>query len=149
MAILLICLIGHAGLALLIPSPWLVPNLTLVGLVHAVGRAPQRWLVCSGLAGGFTVAWAIRFPGLLFAGVLALGWVVHELARRWDLSDARVQSLVVGSASLLASCGALWLDALWSLPLLGLACTHVAITGAAVPFVRGVAALRARWRGIT
>lgn len=122
------CLLTHLFLASLVTSPWWVPDLTLVGLVVTVARAPHRWAVLSGLAGLFMAVWAIRFAQQIFLGYLVTGWAVHALCRQWDLTDRRVQWLVVGIASLAMTFGALWLDGLWSPALMGLAMTRVALT---------------------
>jgi hypothetical protein len=135
MLILAGCLVAHALIALVVPSSWWVPDLTLVGLVLTVGKAPSQWCLLSGMAGLFTVAWAVRSSGPILVGYLLLGWIVHVLARHWDATDLRVQCLMSGIASLVMTFGALWLSGLWSLPLLGLASAHVAMTGLSVPLV--------------
>ena len=62
--------------------------------------------------------------------------MVQLLGRQWDATDLRVQVSMVGLAGALLSLGALWLDELSSLPLLGLSMAHVAVTVLAVPCVR-------------
>lgn len=133
---LLGCLVIHTLLAAIVPSPWWVPNLTLAGLVLAIGRSPRRWLTLSGVAGLWTAVWAVRLPGVLFLGYLGCGWLAQRVARRWDMTEVRVQSGLVGMASLLMTVGTLWLDGLWSFPLLGLAGAHVVVTCAAAPLLR-------------
>ena len=136
MSWLAVCLIAHALLTSTFSSSWWVPDLTLVGLVLAVARTPSRWFLLSVVAGVFTMAWAIRFPNQVFLFYVALGWVVQLLGRQWDATDLRVQVGMVGLAGALLSLGALWLDELSSLPLLGLSMAHVATTVLAVPCVR-------------
>jgi hypothetical protein len=136
MGLLVGCLIAHALLADMIPWPWWVPNLTVLGLVLAIGKAPGRWLGLSGLAGGWTVVWAVRVPGLLLIGYLVMGWIVQGLARRWDTTEVRSQYGLVGMASFLMTVWVLWLDNLWSFPLFGLAGAHIAVTCAALPLLR-------------
>ena len=144
MWLLLSTLAAHALIARAVPSPWWVPDLTLVGLILAVARAPSRWLLLSAVAGLFTMAWAVRFPKQMFLSYVALGWVVQMLGRAWDATDLRVQLGMVGLASALLSLGGLWLDELWSFPLLGLSMVRVAMTVLAVPCVRHLAERRVR-----
>ncbi len=139
MALLLGCLLVHAVMVQLIPWPWWVPDLTLVGLVLAVVRSPRRWLVLSGIAGLWTVLWAVRFHVPLLVGYLAVGWTAQALGRRWDAADAKVQLVLLGWAAAFMTFGSLWLHDLWSLPLAGLASAHVAMTCAALPLVRRIA----------
>ena len=138
MVALLACLTAHLLLAGVVASPWWVPDLTLVGLILAVAKAKRRWIALSSLAGLVMMTWAVRFPAPILITFLALGWAVRGLSAQWDLADIRVQCLVVAVASSLLTFGALWLEDLWSLPLLGLAAAHVAMTVAAVPCVRHV-----------
>ena len=58
------------------------------------------------------------------------------LATAWDAADARIQYLVMGLASGLMTLGAVWLEACWSLPILGLATVHVILTCLAFVIVR-------------
>ncbi|MBI2104240.1 MAG: hypothetical protein HYT90_01490 [Candidatus Omnitrophica bacterium] len=139
MALLLVCLIVHAVMAQVIPWPWWVPDLTLLGLVVAVARSPGRWLLLSGIAGLWTVLWAVRFQAPLLAGYLAVGAAVQVLGRRWDAADAKVQAILLGGAAACLTFGSLWLHNLWSVPLVGLAVIHVGMTCAALPLVRRLA----------
>ena len=132
------CLLAHALLARLAPSPWWVPNLTLVGLIVGLAREPRHWVALSGAAGLFTMMWAVRFPQPILLGYLLIGGGVRTLAQHWDLSDARVQALLIGLASAAMTASSLWLDHLWSLALVGLAGIHVAVTLLAAPVARRV-----------
>ena len=136
MAILVACLITHALLAALIPSPWWVPDLTLGGLVLAILRRPHHWLGLAVAAGLFAVVWAVRFPRPVFVSYLVLGWTVQALAGYWDATDRWIQWVIASCASAVMTLGFLWLDDLWSLRLLGLAAVHVAITSLAVALVQ-------------
>ena len=139
MLILACCLAAHVFSAGVIASPWWVPNFTLVGLIVTVTRRPGQWMWLSGAAGLLTIVWAARFPQQILVGYLGLGCLVQWLARQWDVGDWRVQCALVGIAALLMSLGALWLEDLWSLCLLGLAAAQVMMTVIAVPFVRRLA----------
>jgi len=142
MGLLITCLLLHTVMVQLIPWPWWVPDLTLVGLVLAVGRSPRQWLIYSAIAGLWTVLWAVRFHAPLLAGYLAVGWTVQALGRRWDAADPKVQMGLVGWAAALITVGSLWLHDLWSVPVVGLAGAHVAMTCAALPPVRRLAGRR-------
>ena len=137
MTILLVCVAAHALAAQLLPSPWWVPDLTLIGVVLSVGRAPERWLVLSGLAGFCTMLWAVRFPIQTAMGAVALGAGMRLLTQRWDVTDRRVASLVVGVASAASTLGTLWMEQVsWSTALLGLAGARVAVTSLSLPLMQ-------------
>ena len=139
MGVLLSCLAAHAAMAGLLPSPWWVPDLTLAGLILAISRTPHRWMLLSGMAGLLTVVWVVRFPHVVLVGSLGLGWIVRTLARQWDVTDLRLQCLIVAVASLLTTFGWLWLEGLWSLPLVAFAVVRVLMTSVSVPIIRRVA----------
>ena len=136
MLLLVSCLLVHAVLAALLPSPWWVPDVTLAGLIVAIGRSPHRWIGLSGVAGLLTVVWAVRFPQLILVGSLILGWIVQALAKQWDVTDFRLQCVMVAIASCLTTFGWLWLEGLWSIRLIGAALAHVLVTSLSVPLIR-------------
>ena len=133
------CAVAHLALAMISPSPWWVPDLTLVGLILSVGRAPARWLAFSVLAGLITAVWAVRFPGQLVAGYLLIGWVSQLLSRHWNAADLRIECLHAAAGSLFLMVGMLWLEDLWLLRLLLLTVLRAAVTCGAVPLVHRVA----------
>ena len=128
MSILIVCLLLHGLAAYLIPSPWWVPNLTLVGWLLALGRGPRHWLLFAVVVGLVAMSWAVRSAAAVGVSCLVCGWVAQRLARRWDMTDWRVHSLAVLIASAAMTAGLLWRDALWSSAILGLAGAHVALT---------------------
>ena len=130
------CLVGHVVVDGLIPSPWWVPDLTGVGLVIAVARAPRSWLAFSVLAGLLVSPWAVRFAGPLFIAYLGVGRTLRFLADQWDTTDLRVECLIVSAVALALTGGLVWLDDLWSPPILGLTVIHVAVTCLALVIVR-------------
>ena len=136
MRLLAACWLTHVLLAQVMPSPWWVPDVTLVGLVLSVTRSPSRWLLLSWLAGCSTLLWAVRYPAPLMAGAVAVGGSVRLLTAAWDAADARIQYLVMGLASGLTTLGAVWLEGCWSLSLLGLAAMHVLLTCLAFVILR-------------
>ena len=133
---LVISLMAHVVVAGVVPSPWWTPNLTLVGAILAITHAPTRWFTFSGLAGLWMMVWAIRFPAPVLMSYLLLGWIAQLLARHWDTTDLRVQCVMVGVGSLLTTLELLWLDDLWSLPLLGWVSVQVMVTALALPCTR-------------
>ena len=133
------CMIAHAALAMMSPSPWWVPDLTLVGLVLSVARFPSRWLALSGTAGLLTMAWAVRSFSPMFAGYLLIGWATRLAGCRWDVTDLRIESWLAGGGSLLLTLGAFWLDDQWSLVLLFLMVIRTALTCGAVALVHHLA----------
>ena len=66
---------------------------------------------------------------------LLVGWAVRLLARHWDVADLRVQCLTTAAGCLLTTAGAVWLDDLWSWPLMGWICVRVAATALVVPLL--------------
>ena len=138
MRILLGCVLMHLLVASLVGSPWWVPNLTMVGLVFAVATVPSQWLVLSGVAAVVTTLLTVRMTGLLVSGYLLLGWGLQVLATLWDLTDLRVQCLVVGTASLLIAGGALLVEGPWTPAIVGALCGYLAITCVTIPLLRWV-----------
>ena len=136
MVLVIGCWLAQQILVGLVPSPWWVPDLTLVGALHSVIRSPARWLSYSMTGGLLVMAWAVRIPVALCLTYLTMGWVVCLLCRRWDVTDLRVQVLLIGAASLLLSTEALWLEGLWSLPRSALAVGHAALGSLSALFIR-------------
>ena len=136
MRLLLGCLLAHALLADLAAWPWWVPNLTVVGLVLAVVRRPERWVACSALAGLFATLCAVRVPGPIFVSYVVLGWTVRVIGTQWDTNEPRVRFLLVAAACLVTTLYAVWLDGLWSLAILGWIVVHTVVTTLLVPVIQ-------------
>lgn len=134
------CLAAHVIAAGVLASPWMVPDLTLIGLVLVVMRAPHRWLLPSVAAGLSTVAWAIRSSSPIFVGYVLIGWLTRRIVTQWDVADLRVQWLLVGIAGAALTFGLIWLDDLWSWPIVGLGLMRTACTMLSVPLVRALMA---------
>ena len=132
------CLAVHALLARLIPSPWWVLDLTLVGLVMAVSRQPGRWLLICAAAGLFASVWAVRIAWPIVAGALVCGGLVRLAAGRWDLADPRVQGGTVVVLSALTTLGLVWLERLWSWPIAALTVARIAMTGLSLRLLQGL-----------
>lgn len=133
-----VCLIAHELFARLIPSPWWVPDVTLVGVVLMTGSARRDWIVLVAVAGLVSSLWAIRVSGLIVMEYLLLGGILQLVARYWDVTDLRMQCVVSGMASAAMTGSLLWVDRLHSIPLLALASVHVAMTCLVVPVVRSL-----------
>ena len=131
-----LCCMAHAGAMFAVAEPWWAPNLTMVGLVLAVARAPERWFACSVGAALTTMVWAIRFPVAVAGLYLAAGWLVRWTAAQWDVSDARVQGTLVAAASGVMAFSSLWLHGLSSFSVAASALAHVLLTYAAFCAVR-------------
>lgn len=138
--VLLGCSAAHLALAAASPSPWWVPDLTLVGLVLSTGRSPARWLPLSIFAGLVTMVWAVRFPAQLFTTYLLVGWASQIVVRHWDATDVRIECLHVAVGSLVLMVGMVWLDDLWSPRLLVLTGVRAAVTCGVVPLVHQMVA---------
>ena len=130
-------LLAHALAVQLIPWPWLVPNLTLAGLVAGVAEVPAAWLAVSGLAGALSMVWAGAGGAAIALSYLAAGALVRLAAAHWDTGDARVQTALTGLTACLVT-GA-WLAGgpprPW--PVLAWAVVHIGLTTAAGWMVAG------------
>jgi hypothetical protein len=133
-------LTAHVIVAGLLTSPWWVPDLTLIGLVLVIIRAPHRWVIFSIVAGLSTAAWAIRSSSPVLLSYLLIGWMTQRIAKQWNAMDLHVQWLFVGVASAALTFGLIWLDNLWSWPVVGLGVMHTAFTVLLVPVVRSLMA---------
>ncbi len=141
-----VCILAHAVLAVSLPSPWLVPNLTLVGMAQAITTRPSRWFMVSVLAALSVMGWAIRFAAPIFAGYWLVGAAMRVIIGQWETADVRLQCVLAGVACACVTFGALWLDGLWSWRILGGALVHVAATGCAPLAVHRLLGRRSRVR---
>ena len=131
-----LCCAAHAGAMFAVSESWWAPNLTMVGLVLAVARAPARWHVCALIAALTAMIWAIRFPAAMAGLYIAAGWCVQWTAGEWDVSDPLVQGTLVAASSAAVALSSLWLHGLWSVSLAAGAAAHVLLTYAAFCVVR-------------
>ena len=136
MVILFGCVLTHVVMAGLAPSPWWVPDLTLIGLILGIVMRPQRWLPLSLIAGLFMSSLAVRFPEAIFASYVVVGVTLRVLATEWQVQDVRVETVATGTAAAFVTLLGLWLDRSWSLAVLGMAGGRVALTCAAMLVVR-------------
>ena len=132
MSLLLGCALAHLAAARFLASPWWVPDLTLVGLVLAVWYRPERWLLYAVTAGLLMLIWAVRFPVPVFLAYAGCGTLVRLAVGQLTVMDDRFQVLVTTILEAGLTGIFLWLEALWSLPLVGFALGRVALTGLSV-----------------
>lgn len=136
LVLLALCCAAHAGAMFAVTESWWAPNLTMVGLILAVARAPGRWLLCSIAAALSVMIWAVRFPAVVAGTYVATGWSVRWVATQWDMSDPLVQGALVAAVSAVMAFSSLWLHGLWSVSLAANAFAHVLLTSAAFCTVR-------------
>ena len=134
---LLMCMPLHLLLAILMPSPWWVPDLTMAGLVFAIVDTPRQWLIGSIFAAAFTMVWAVRDILPLFAGWLILGGAIRWAIGQWDIEEPHLQAACIVFASLAMSSTALWLADLWSLEGVGWLLVRAVMTLMAVLLLQG------------
>jgi hypothetical protein len=147
LVLLALCCAAHAGAMFAVTESWWAPNLTVVGLILAVVRAPGRWLACSIAAALTVMIWTVRFPAVVAGTYVATGWFVRWVATQWDVSDPLVQRVLVAAVSAVMAVSSLWLHGLWSVSLAASALAHVVLTYAAFCTVRWLLPLRAEVGG--
>ena len=128
MQLLIGCWIVQLVLAQAMPSPWWVPDLIVAGLIVAVIRQPSRWMTLSVMASLCQALWALRAPGQLMGSYLAVGGVTAVVHTRWDLTDRRLQLLLVMAASVMMTGVGFWLDEVWSAPIIAAALLRLGLT---------------------
>ena len=136
MGIVISCHLLHLIGAGISPSPWWVPNATLIGLVIAVTAKPRRWLENSLLAGLLMTVWAIRTGWLFLPEYLLIGWIVRLTTIEWDVMDLRVQGSLLSAMACVLTLLHIWFENQWSSASVGLGLLHVASTLICLPLLR-------------
>ena len=126
---------AQAVLASFAPSPWWVPDLTLLALLVAVADAPPRWLLYGALAGWLSGVWMAQDAWVVVAAHIVLAAVIRIGTQMWDLTDRRIQRLCVGTLSLALWSSLAWLQDAWSLPMAGGLLLRSGLTVLALPLV--------------
>ena len=144
-----LCVLAHVVLAVSLPSPWLVPDLTLAGMVQAITVRPSRWFIVSVLAALAAMGWAIRFAVPVFAGYWLAGAAVRAVIGQWETPDVRLQCALTGAACACVTFGAVWLDGLWSWRIVAGALVHIAGTSCAPLVIQGLLGCRYRVKRAT
>jgi len=129
------CLLAQWIAALLAPSAWWTPDLLLIGMILAIRARPSRWMAYALAAALSQLAWAVRPWPLLLSHLVVAGFVSLAFTR-WDPNDRRLQLMVVGIAGAVPLGVMLWVEALWSLPLLGCAAWRLSLTVMCFPLLR-------------
>ncbi len=88
--------VSHLLVGRWVNSPWLMPDLTLVGMMLAMGRFPEQAWRIAGLSGWFAMIGSVRQPGLVGFAYAGAGGLARWIATRWDVSRPAVQLLAVG-----------------------------------------------------
>ena len=142
MSLLLGCWLLQAAISSLVPQPWLVPDLTAVGLVGSIGARPSRWIVLSLVAGSLALPWAIRDGPLVLGQYVCAGALVRLLASYLNTADAWVQAGLVAALCTGLRVTELWADQAASWPLAGWTAVHVLLTAASMAVLRRVGPAR-------
>ncbi len=117
-------------------SPWWVPDLTLVAVALICSGKARRWWLAAGIAGALTMCWVPQFPLAVLFWYGAFAVSIRWVAGVWDVSDTRIQLLIVGAGACSWMGMLLWCSGGSVMPLLGFAIAHVTITLLALPFLR-------------
>ncbi|MBI2174327.1 MAG: hypothetical protein HYU33_03945 [Candidatus Omnitrophica bacterium] len=129
LAVLALCCLLHVILASIISSPWLVPDMTLAGLILVCGAFPDRWMIFATMAGMWAMIWAIRFPIPIFFSYFSSACLLRLIADRWDTADPRIQSVFACGVSFLSAAIWLWIEESTSWALLAWAVVRATVTG--------------------
>ena len=88
--------VSHLLVGRWVNSPWLMPDLTLIGMMLAMGRFPEQAWRIAGSGGWFAMIASVRQPGLVGLAYAGAGGLARWIAVRWDVSRPAVQLLAVG-----------------------------------------------------
>jgi len=90
--------LSHLAIGRWLPSPWLVPDLTMLSVAVLILRLPGHPLAPAWLAGVAAMALAVHHP--LWAGMayLAAGAAVKWMAHQWEVTVPSRERLVIGIA---------------------------------------------------
>ena len=103
-------MLSQIALGRWLPSPWFVPDLTLLGMAVLILRLPEHPFAPAWLAGVAAMTLAGRHPLWVGLAYLAAGVAVKWMARQWEVTEPFRERLVIGIAQgglliLLASTG--------------------------------------------
>jgi len=126
-----VCVIAHVFVSNLISLPWLVPDLTLVGLVLVVGRNPRNWMPVSVVTGLIMSVFVVRGLPIVMVSYIALGLCINVASRQWNITDERLECGIVALASLLLGLGWVWLDDVWLPMVVGFSVIRAGLTASA------------------
>ena len=137
-------LLLHLAAGRFLPSPWLVPDLTLIGVVLVVARLPGKALGSGMLVAAMMIMGTWRHVWIDTVLYLGAGLLVGSAATRWDVTDRSVQLAMV--AGLETSFAVVWLIAgnQISPTALLLVIAKVGATAACLPLARALVWRRMR-----
>jgi len=102
--------LSHIAIGRWVPSPWLVPDLTMLSVAVLILRLPGHPLTPAWLAGVAAMTLAVHHPLWMGMAYLSAGAAVKWMAHQWEVADPSRERLVIGLAQgglliLLASTG--------------------------------------------
>jgi len=81
-----------------LPSPWLVPDLTLVGVLLVMARMPQHSLGPALMAGLLVMAVTVQQSLVVGLAYVGAGGLMRLLSSWWDLADPFLQPMALALA---------------------------------------------------
>lgn len=128
----------HLVLGRWMPSPWLMPDLTVTSMVLAILLLPRRPLSPAAAGGTLVMLTTVHHPLAMGAAYAAVGGLIKLCAGWWDLTAPAFQRAAVIAAQLLLLAVAFVVSVplTWEVGLL--AAGHLLITAMCVPLVRSL-----------
>ena len=111
--IFIFLLLQHLSVSV-VSSPWFTPDFAVLGLVLALRRSPEHWILYAMIVSVALLLPASRFFFLLASSTLLLGGLIAWVSARWDLTNRRVLLAVAGFAVLAMNGMLIWAEDLWS-----------------------------------
>ena len=129
--------LSHIAIGRWVPSPWLVPDLTMLSVAVLILRLPGHPLTPAWLAGVAAMTLAGPHPRWTGMACLAAGATVKWMAHQWEVTDPSRERLVIGIAQgglliLLASTGPVTVE------LIVMAGLQVGLTLLCLPLMRAL-----------
>lgn len=134
---------AHLLLGRWILSPWLMPDLTFLGMALAVLLIPGRPFSAVLVGGVLVTLMSVERPLLMGLGYAGAGWLVLRSAVIWDVTTPALQRFIIGGGeSLILVLGFIGVPMTPGL-LLG-AVVRLGVTIACLPLVRSIVVWAAR-----
>jgi hypothetical protein len=133
--IVALSVIAHVGLGRFVASPWLMPDLTLIGLASVVMARPDAAGLPIALTAALVVPVAGGHPWVVAALYAAGGLAIRRLAAGWDLAGPWVPMVVVALIEAMLIAWWLLLDGFDRLTLAGPALARIVLTAVCLPIV--------------
>jgi len=126
----------HLVLGRWMPSPWVMPDLTVTSMVLAILLLPRRPLGPAAAGGAMVMLTTVHHPLAMGAAYAAAGGLVKLCSGWWDLTSPAFQRAAVIAAQLLLLAVAFVVSVPLTREVGLLAAGHLAITALCVPLVR-------------